>query len=173
MKVIEYLRVSTEEQTRSSVGLDAQRFAITRYAEMTGWDVESGSGTRDNPARTPPNPASPSRWTRSVEATRRRSSWPSSTDCPDPSRTSPECSTRPTNRSGPWSRWTCPSTRPPSPASWSPTSSCRSHQRGSGAESQSEAWPRFLTSASASVLRWRQDLCRSSSSCPSYSSYSS
>ena len=37
--MIGYLRVSTEEQANSGLGLEAQRDAITRYAEQHGWDV--------------------------------------------------------------------------------------------------------------------------------------
>jgi DNA invertase Pin-like site-specific DNA recombinase len=34
-----YLRVSTEEQANSGLGLDAQRDTIQRYADAHGWDV--------------------------------------------------------------------------------------------------------------------------------------
>lgn len=37
--MIGYLRVSTEEQTTSGLGLEAQRETITRYADAHGWDV--------------------------------------------------------------------------------------------------------------------------------------
>lgn len=37
--MIGYLRVSTEEQERSGLGLEAQRDTITRYADAHGWDV--------------------------------------------------------------------------------------------------------------------------------------
>lgn len=37
--MIGYLRVSTEEQATSGLGLDAQRDTITRYAAGHGWDV--------------------------------------------------------------------------------------------------------------------------------------
>ena len=37
--MIGYLRVSTEEQATSGLGLEAQRDTITRYAEQHGWDV--------------------------------------------------------------------------------------------------------------------------------------
>jgi DNA invertase Pin-like site-specific DNA recombinase len=37
--MIGYLRVSTEEQASSGLGLDAQRDAIRRYADAHGWDV--------------------------------------------------------------------------------------------------------------------------------------
>lgn len=37
--MIGYLRVSTEEQATSGLGLDAQRDAIQRYADAQGWDV--------------------------------------------------------------------------------------------------------------------------------------
>ena len=40
MRVIEYLRCSTEEQARSGLGLDAQRATITAEADRRGWDVE-------------------------------------------------------------------------------------------------------------------------------------
>ncbi|GAA1997287.1 recombinase family protein [Microbacterium pumilum] len=37
--MIGYLRVSTEEQATSGLGLEAQRDTITRYATAHGWDV--------------------------------------------------------------------------------------------------------------------------------------
>ncbi|MGM7699429.1 recombinase family protein [Microbacterium sp. A84] len=37
--MIGYLRVSTEEQASSGLGLDAQRDTIQRYADAHGWDV--------------------------------------------------------------------------------------------------------------------------------------
>jgi DNA invertase Pin-like site-specific DNA recombinase len=37
--MIGYLRVSTEEQASSGLGLDAQRETIQRYADAHGWDV--------------------------------------------------------------------------------------------------------------------------------------
>jgi DNA invertase Pin-like site-specific DNA recombinase len=37
--MIGYLRVSTEEQANSGLGLEAQRNTIQRYAEAHGWDV--------------------------------------------------------------------------------------------------------------------------------------
>lgn len=37
--MIGYLRVSTEEQANSGLGLDAQRETIQRYADSHGWDV--------------------------------------------------------------------------------------------------------------------------------------
>lgn len=37
--MIGYLRVSTEEQANSGLGLDAQRDTIQRYADAHGWDV--------------------------------------------------------------------------------------------------------------------------------------
>lgn len=37
--MIGYLRVSTEEQAASGLGLEAQRETITRYAEQHGWDI--------------------------------------------------------------------------------------------------------------------------------------
>lgn len=37
--MIGYLRVSTEEQATSGLGLDAQRETIQRYADVHGWDV--------------------------------------------------------------------------------------------------------------------------------------
>lgn len=37
--MIGYLRVSTEEQANSGLGLDAQRETIQRYADAQGWDV--------------------------------------------------------------------------------------------------------------------------------------
>lgn len=38
--VIAYLRVSTEEQARSGLGLEAQRERIAQEAQRRGWDVE-------------------------------------------------------------------------------------------------------------------------------------
>lgn len=37
--MIGYLRVSTEEQVSSGLGLDAQRDTVQRYADAHGWDV--------------------------------------------------------------------------------------------------------------------------------------
>lgn len=37
--MIGYLRVSTEEQASSGLGLDAQRDTIQRYADAHGWDI--------------------------------------------------------------------------------------------------------------------------------------
>lgn len=37
--MIGYLRVSTEEQAHSGLGLDAQRETIQRYADSHGWDI--------------------------------------------------------------------------------------------------------------------------------------
>ena len=37
--MIGYLRVSTEEQANSGLGLDAQRDTIQRYADAHGWDL--------------------------------------------------------------------------------------------------------------------------------------
>lgn len=37
--MIGYLRVSTEEQTNSGLGLEAQRETIQRYANAHGWDI--------------------------------------------------------------------------------------------------------------------------------------
>lgn len=39
MKVIAYRRVSTEDQSRSGLGMDAQRDAINAHALTKGWDV--------------------------------------------------------------------------------------------------------------------------------------
>jgi hypothetical protein len=36
---LEPLRVSTEEQANSGLGLEAQRECIQRYADAHGWDV--------------------------------------------------------------------------------------------------------------------------------------
>ena len=50
--IISYLRVSTDRQGKSGLGLDAQRDAIARFAEAEGLDVlaefvevETGKGT--------------------------------------------------------------------------------------------------------------------------------
>ena len=40
MRVIGYLRVSTDEQARSGLGLEAQRRTIAAYATAAGHDVE-------------------------------------------------------------------------------------------------------------------------------------
>lgn len=40
MKVVGYLRVSTEEQSESRLGLEAQRHAIADAAQGRGWEVE-------------------------------------------------------------------------------------------------------------------------------------
>lgn len=39
MRVVGYIRVSTEEQASSGLGLDAQRSAITGECERRGWDL--------------------------------------------------------------------------------------------------------------------------------------
>src|SRR5215217_5456181 len=39
MRIVGYVRVSTEEQRQSSAGLDAQRQAILREAKRRGWTV--------------------------------------------------------------------------------------------------------------------------------------
>jgi hypothetical protein len=48
--LVAYYRVSTREQGRSGLGIDAQRAAVTRFAEAEGFevDVEHGAG-RQNP----------------------------------------------------------------------------------------------------------------------------
>ena len=50
-KIVTYVRVSTEGQGRSGLGLDAQRAAIARFAEVEGFEiaaefteVETGKG---------------------------------------------------------------------------------------------------------------------------------
>ena len=55
-KVIAYVRVSTDEQSDSGLGLDAQREEVARFAESRGWelvqtfeDVASGKAMRPNP----------------------------------------------------------------------------------------------------------------------------
>jgi len=40
MKMLAYLRVSTDQQADSGLGLDAQRDTIQRYADAHGWEVE-------------------------------------------------------------------------------------------------------------------------------------
>ena len=50
MKAIGYIRVSTEEQGRSGLGLQAQRSAIMRYCQGKGWELgevfnDTASGT--------------------------------------------------------------------------------------------------------------------------------
>lgn len=40
MRALGYLRVSTDEQADSGLGLEAQRTAVSRYAAAHGWDVE-------------------------------------------------------------------------------------------------------------------------------------
>ncbi len=52
MQAIGYLRVSTSQQGRSGLGMDAQREAITRFAQVEGislldWytEVETGKGS--------------------------------------------------------------------------------------------------------------------------------
>jgi DNA invertase Pin-like site-specific DNA recombinase len=37
--MVGYLRVSTEEQAHSGLGLDAQRETIQRYADAHGWEL--------------------------------------------------------------------------------------------------------------------------------------
>jgi DNA invertase Pin-like site-specific DNA recombinase len=37
--MIRFLRVSTEEQAHSGLGLDAQRDRIQRYADAHGWEL--------------------------------------------------------------------------------------------------------------------------------------
>ena len=56
MKVVGYVRVSTEEQGRSGLGLEAQREAIRRACADRGWtlvaseqDVQSGRSRRNRP----------------------------------------------------------------------------------------------------------------------------
>src|SRR5688500_480110 len=39
MRVLGYLRVSTDEQASSGLGLEAQRAAIETQASVRGWDV--------------------------------------------------------------------------------------------------------------------------------------
>jgi DNA invertase Pin-like site-specific DNA recombinase len=39
VKVAVYIRVSTDDQARNGVGLDAQRQRIVDEAERRGWDV--------------------------------------------------------------------------------------------------------------------------------------
>ena len=39
MHVLGYLRVSTEEQARSGLGMEAQRERITQEADRRGWQV--------------------------------------------------------------------------------------------------------------------------------------
>ena len=50
-RVVAYLRVSTQRQQRSGLGIEAQRAAVTRFAEAEGFkiiaefvDVETGKG---------------------------------------------------------------------------------------------------------------------------------
>ena len=50
MQVVAYLRVSTERQGESGLGLDAQRDYITQAARANGWEVvaefvDTASGT--------------------------------------------------------------------------------------------------------------------------------
>jgi DNA invertase Pin-like site-specific DNA recombinase len=58
--LVAYYRVSTREQGRSGLGLEAQRAAVSRFAEAEGFDiaaelteVETGKGADalDRPAR--------------------------------------------------------------------------------------------------------------------------
>lgn len=56
MRVVAYVRVSTDEQGRSGLGLEAQRRAVADAAALKGWevvavheDVASGGSTRRRP----------------------------------------------------------------------------------------------------------------------------
>jgi DNA invertase Pin-like site-specific DNA recombinase len=50
-KIVAYLRVSTEGQGRSGLGLDAQRAAIARFAEVEGFEIVAEFQKADKPAK--------------------------------------------------------------------------------------------------------------------------
>ena len=63
--LVAYYRVSTREQGRSGLGIDAQRAAVARFAEVEGFEIvaehveiETGKGrTRSIAARNSPPPS--------------------------------------------------------------------------------------------------------------------
>jgi DNA invertase Pin-like site-specific DNA recombinase len=76
MGIISYIRVSTGKQSRSGLGLEAQRTAIARFAEAEGLavaaefvEVETGKGADaldKRPQRSPSSTGFPATFTSSV-----------------------------------------------------------------------------------------------------------
>ena len=81
---VAYYRVSTQQQGRSGLGIEAQKAAIARFAEAEGIEVvgehvevETGKGT----TRSIADRNSPRRW-RELAKRNARLSWQSSIACP-------------------------------------------------------------------------------------------